>query len=98
MAHAFGTPVMPHVWGSDVLIAVDMHLVSVIPDIPGGLHQFEPMLEYDTTPNLFHEHLLAEPLGIREQVKATGGCIRPPQKPGIGVELNEDFIHKYRVA
>ena len=56
------------------------------------------MLEYDTTPNLFHEHLLAEPLGIREQVKSSGGCVRPPQGPGIGVELNEDFIRQYRVA
>jgi D-galactarolactone cycloisomerase len=98
MAHAFGTPVIPHVWGSDVLIAVDMHLVSVLPDIPGGLHQFQPMLEYDTTPNLFHEHLLTEPLGIREQVKATGGYVRPPQGPGIGVELNDDFVKKYRVG
>jgi D-galactarolactone cycloisomerase len=98
MAHAFGIPVMPHVWGSDVLIAVDMHLVSVIPDLPGGLHQFQPMLEYDTTPNLFHEHLLTESLGIREQVKSTGGLVRPPQGPGIGIELDEDFIQKYRVA
>lgn len=98
MAHAFGTPVIPHVWGSDVLIAVDMHLVSVIPDIPGGLHQFQPMLEYDTTPNLFHQHLLAEPLGVLEQVQATGGCVRPPEGPGIGIELNEDFIEKYRVG
>lgn len=98
MAHAFGTPVIPHVWGSDVLIAVDMHLVSVIPDIPGGLHQFEPLLEYDTTPNLFHEQLLNTPLGIREQIKATGGYVRPPEGPGIGIELNEDFIETYRVA
>ncbi|MBC8354981.1 MAG: mandelate racemase/muconate lactonizing enzyme family protein [Planctomycetes bacterium] len=98
LTHAFGTPVIPHVWGSDVLIAVDMHLVSVIPDIPGGLHQFEPMLEYDTTPNLFHEHLLTEPLGIREQVKETGGFVRPPQGPGIGVELDEGFVKKFRVA
>ena len=98
VAHAFGVPVMPHVWGSDVLIAVDMHLVSVIPDIPGGLHQFEPMLEYDTTPNLFHEHLLEEPLGICAQVKETGGYVRPPQGPGIGVTLNEDFVKRYRVA
>ncbi|HAA72895.1 MAG TPA: mandelate racemase, partial [Planctomycetaceae bacterium] len=64
MAHAFGTPVLPHVWGSDVLIALDMHLLAVIPDLPGGLHQFEPMLEYDTTPNLFHSQLLREPLDI----------------------------------
>ena len=98
MAHAFGTPVIPHVWGSDVLIAVNMHLVAVIPDIPGGLHQFEPLLEYDTTPNLFHEQLLQEPLDIRAQVKEQGGRVRPPQGPGIGIELNEDFVRKHRVA
>ena len=98
MAHAFGVPVMPHVWGSDVLIAVDMHLVSVIPDLPGGLYQFEPMLEYDTTPNLFHEHLLVEPLGILDQVRTTAGHVRPPQGPGIGIQLNEEFLQKFRVA
>ena len=98
MAHAFGTPVIPHVWGSDVLIAVDMHLVSVIPDLPGGLFQFEPMLEYDTTPNLFHQHLLSEPLEILRTVKAHGGRARPPQGPGIGISLNEDFVRKYRVG
>ena len=98
MAHAFGTPVIPHVWGSDVLIAVDMHLLSVIPDLPGGLHQFEPMLEYDTTANLFHSHLLAEPLNILAQVKETGGRVCPPEGPGIGIELDESFIARYRVA
>ncbi|MEE3373162.1 MAG: mandelate racemase/muconate lactonizing enzyme family protein [Planctomycetota bacterium] len=98
MAHAFGTPVIPHVWGSDVLIAVDMHLLAVIPDLPGGLHQFEPMLEYDTTPNLFHSQLLAEPLNILAQVSANGGRVRPPEKPGIGVELDEEFIAHHRVA
>ena len=98
MAHAFGTPVIPHVWGSDVLIAVDMHLVTVLPDLPGGLVQFEPMLEYDTTPNLFHERLLVEPLGVLEQVRQNGGRVRPPEKPGIGIELDEAFVHEYRVG
>lgn len=58
----------------------------------------QPMLEYDTTFNLFHEHQLAEPHGIFEQVKATGGRIRPPQGLGMGIAHNEDFVQKYRVA
>jgi len=98
MAHAFGTPVIPHVWGSDVLIAVDLHLVSVLPDLPGGLVQQEPMLEYDTTPNLFHERLLVEPLCVLEQVRDNRGRVRPPEGPGIGIELDEDFIQQYRVG
>ena len=57
-----------------------------------GLYQFQPALEYDTTSNLCHEHLLAEPPGIFERVKATGGCIRPPHGPGMGIAFNEDFI------
>jgi D-galactarolactone cycloisomerase len=97
LANTFGIPVVPHVWGSDVLIAVDMHLVSVLPDIPGGLFQFEPMLEYDTTPNRFREELLTEPLNIKKQVKDSGGYARVLEKPGIGIELNEDFIRRYQV-
>jgi len=95
LANSFGIPVIPHVWGSDVLIAVDMHLVSVLPDIPGGLFQFEPMLEYDTTPNLFREHLLTEPLNIKQQVATRGGQATVPEGPGIGIQLNEDFIRRY---
>ena len=98
MAHAFGTPVIPHVWGSDILIAVDLHLVSVLPDIPGGLHQFQPMLEYDTTPNLFHEDLLTTPLSIPQQVRDNHGRAKPPEGPGIGIELNDAFVEKYRVG
>jgi len=98
MAHAFGTPVIPHAWGSDVLIAVDMHLVASLPDIPGGLHQFAPMLEYDTTPNLFHEKMLRESLRVREQVRETGGFAGPPEGVGIGIELDDDFVEEYRVG
>lgn len=96
LANTFGIPVVPHVWGSDVLVAVDMHLVATLPDIPGGLFQFEPMLEYDTTPNPFREHLLVEPLGIKQQVQATGGYVSVLEKPGIGVELNAELIERYR--
>lgn len=97
LASAFGTPVVPHVWGSDVLIAVNLHLAHALPDIPGGLFQFEPMLEYDTTPSLFREHLLAESLDIRGQVKRNGGRVSVGDKPGLGIALNWDFVEKYRV-
>lgn len=98
LAQAYGTPVIPHVWGSDVLIAVDMHLAAALPDIPGGLVQFEPMLEYDTTPNRFHKELLAESLDILGQVKRSGGRATPPDKPGLGIDLNWDFVEAMRVA
>lgn len=97
LANAYGTPVIPHVWGSDVLIATDLHLASALPDIPGGLHPFEPMLEYDTTPNLFREHLLTEPLDIKGQVRRNNGRVTVGDKPGLGIELNWEFVEKYQV-
>ena len=97
LASAYGTPVIPHVWGSDVLVATDLHLAAALPDIPGGLHQFEPMLEYDTTPSLFREHLLTEPLDIKGQVKRNNGRATVADKPGLGIELNWEFVEKYQV-
>ncbi|MDH4247885.1 MAG: mandelate racemase/muconate lactonizing enzyme family protein [Deltaproteobacteria bacterium] len=98
LASAFGIPVIPHVWGSDVLLAVDMHLVASLPDIPGGLVSFDPMLEYDTTYSPFRDRLLVEPFDIPGQVKHSGGKVRVPEKPGLGVTLNMDVVKKYRVA
>jgi D-galactarolactone cycloisomerase len=97
LASTFGIPLIPHVWGCAVTIALNMHLIAALPDAPGGLYQFEPMLEYDTTPNRFREQLLAEPLDVLGQVKMSGGWVTVPDKPGIGVELDEDFVKKYRV-
>jgi D-galactarolactone cycloisomerase len=97
LASTFGIPVIPHVWGSAVAVAVNLHLIAALPDAPGGLFQFEPMLEYDTTPNRFREQLVTEPLDILGQVKANGGWVAVPDKPGIGVELDEAFVKQYRV-
>ena len=98
MANAHGIPVIPHVWGSDILLAVDMHLVASLPDLSGGLYPFEPMLEFDTTPSLFRQHLLTNPLDIAGQVKKSGGTVAVPEGPGLGIELNRDFMRRYQVA
>ncbi len=98
MATAWGVPIVPHVWGSEVLMAADMHLVASLPDLPGSLTPVQPMLEYDTTPNLFREHLAREPLDILRQVKEQDGYVDIPRKPGLGVELNADFVKKYQIG
>jgi D-galactarolactone cycloisomerase len=98
MAHAHLTPVVPHVWGSAVAIAVNLHLVAAMPPLPGGLHPREPMLEFDTTDNLFRDELLVEPLGIQAQVKRTGGFAAIPAGPGIGVEPDRTFIDRYEIT
>lgn len=97
LCHTHFTPVVNHVWGSAVAIATNLQLLAAMPVIPGGLHPWEPMLEFDTTDNRFRDQLLAEPLDIQGQVKRNGGKVRVPTEPGIGVTPDSDFIAEYEI-
>lgn len=95
LCHAHFTPVVNHVWGSAIAVATNLQLLAAMPPLPGGLHPWEPLLEFDTTDNKFRDELLAEPLDIQNQVAASGGFVAIPQGPGIGVEPDRDFLNHY---
>lgn len=91
-------PVVNHVWGSAVAVATNLHLLTAMPPMPGGLHPFVPMLELDTTPNRFRDELACEPLDIEGQLAAHNGTVAPPTVPGIGVEPDLAFLARFKVA
>ena len=97
LCHAHFTPVINHVWGSAVAVATNMQLLAAMPPMPGGLHPWEPMLEFDTTDNKFRDELLQEPLDIQRQVKNNNGRIKVPDAAGIGVEPDREFIRHYEI-
>lgn len=96
LAHTHFVPVVNHVWGSAVAVSVNLHLLTAMPDLPGGAHPTGPSLEFDTTHNLFLEELLETPLDIRGQV-ASSGQAAPPVGPGIGVSVDEAFLRRFEV-
>jgi D-galactarolactone cycloisomerase len=98
MAHAHLTPVVPHVWGSAVAVATNLQLLASMPPMPGGLHPHEPMLEFDTTHNLFRDELLIKPLDIQAQVMESGGFATVPGGPGLGIEPDRAFIERYEIS
>jgi D-galactarolactone cycloisomerase len=98
LAHSHFVPVVNHVWGSGVAVAMNLHLLAALPDLPGGAHPVQPMLEYDTTPNRFREELLKEPLNILKQVKENGGWVGLPKGPGLGIDIDFDFVKTFQVA
>jgi len=98
LCHAHFTPVINHVWGSAIAVATNLQLLAAMPSMPGGLHQWEPMLEFDTTDNRFRDQLLTEPLDIQGQVKHNNGKVRIPNGPGIGVTPDMDFIAQYEIV
>lgn len=98
LCHAHFTPVVNHVWGSAIAVATNMHLLAAMPPLPGGLHPWEPMLEFDTTDNKFRDDLLLEPLDIQGQVASNDGLVTIPDGPGLGVTPDHDFIRHYDIG
>lgn len=91
-------PIVNHVWGSALSVAVNLHLLTSMPDMPGGLFPSKPMLEFDTTSkNIFVTNLSEEKFSIFDQVKNNEGFVRPLEEIGIGINPNKDFIKKYEV-
>lgn len=98
LCHAHFTPVVNHVWGSAIAVATNMHLLAAMPPLPGGLHLWEPMLEFDTTHNSFRDDFLTTPMDIQGQVGARDGTVALPTGPGLSVTPDPDFIRKFDIC
>ena len=98
LCHAHFTPVINHVWGSAIAVAANLQLLAAMPPLPGGLHPWEPMLEFDTTDNKFRDELVPDMPSIQDQVKRNGGRVSVPGRPGLGVEPDRDFMRHYEIA
>jgi len=83
MAELFHMPVVPHVFASAVCLVANMHLIASIPN--GNI------LELDRNVYPLRDELTTEPIEIID------GFVRLPNKPGLGIELNEDTVKKYQI-
>lgn len=84
LAHAFRLPVIPHVFSSAVSSIANMHFIA---SIPNG-----SWLEWDQNPNALRSELFEEPLTLDAE-----GRVRLPDRPGLGVTLNQATIDRYRI-
>ena len=89
-------PIVNHVWGSALSVAVNLHLLTSLPDMPGGLFPTKSMLEFDTTEkNIFITDLAEEKFSILDQVKNKDGFASPLENIGIGINPKKEFIKEY---
>jgi L-alanine-DL-glutamate epimerase-like enolase superfamily enzyme len=84
LAQAYNLPVIPHVFASGLATIANMHLIASLSN--AGL------LECDQNPNPLRSELFNEPLEIDRN-----GQITLPDRPGLGVTLNQETIAKYQV-
>jgi D-galactarolactone cycloisomerase len=83
LAEASGIPIATHTWSDAVAVLANAHLVAASAN---GL-----MVEIDRTGNPFLEEL------PRQQLAIADGYLTLPDAPGLGVELDEEFVDAHRV-
>jgi L-rhamnonate dehydratase len=83
LCSTFNRSCIPHCWSSDILVSATLSVITAI----GNVDYFE----FDVWDTPIRKGVAKEP------IKAENGFVRVPDGPGLGIELNEDFIAKYSV-
>jgi D-galactarolactone cycloisomerase len=81
--------VIPHVWGTNVGLAASLQFFAALPNVPERRFPAEPFFEYDRSPNPLRTGVTPE------QFEMVDGCLRIPDRPGLGVSLDMDFVRQY---
>ncbi|WP_346882151.1 mandelate racemase/muconate lactonizing enzyme family protein [uncultured Algibacter sp.] len=91
IASTNGVDLIPHTWGTSIGIHVAMHFISNIESIPGRMYQPDFLMEYDQTENGLREKL------TYPAIKMEDGYIEVPNRPGLGIDVDEDVLHEYAI-
>ena len=92
MATAHGVECVPHAWGSAIGLAATLQFLAAIPDQPPSLFPNPVMLEFEQTENPFRDDLAKNP------ITQSGGRVKIPDGPGLGIEVERSVIDQYRVG
>lgn len=92
MATLENVKISPHVWTGAVGIAASLQFAAALPTYPHSTNVPEPFyFEFDRADNGLRDELLAEPFD------PTGGILKIPDDPGLGVEIDHNTIERYRI-
>ncbi len=85
--------IRPHVWNSAVGLAAAIQFAATVPSYPmRSDRSTRPILfEFDRSENPLRNELLAEPFD------PTGGELSVPDAPGLGIEIDETAVERFRV-
>lgn len=89
LAHANRKLCIPHTWGNGIGLAGNLQVALALPNCPFFEYPFDP----EVYPVSHNQGMLREPLVIDDE-----GYVHPTDRPGLGVELNEDVIERHTVA
>ena len=82
IASAHHISVVPHAWSSGIVIAASLHFIASEAN--------SNLLEYCVWDTPIRREMLVEDFEV------VNGYVTVPQKPGLGIEISEEAIEKYR--
>lgn len=89
LAEAAGLELAPHTWTHGIGLLANLHLVASIPN--------SSWFEFPHEPPGWPASALSQMLVEKPWIEADG-CLAVPDRPGIGVELDEELIQRHTVA
>ncbi len=84
IAAAWNLRLAPHLWTGALAFAAGMHVAAAS---PGGW-----ILEYSLGANPLLHELAQEKFSVKD------GMVEIPERPGLGITINQDFVDRYAVA
>lgn len=85
LARERGVETVPHAWKSGIVKAASLHVNAVLAD---GMLQ-----EYCVADTPINQTLVKERMPVDD-----GGYVAVPTGPGLGIELDEDVLERYRIS
>jgi D-galactarolactone cycloisomerase len=92
LAQANGVEINPHVWGSGIAQAASLQVIAALPNTVHSLYPRQPILEYDRSSHPFRNELVDRALTLNKE-----SMVDIPKSSGLGIEVNQNTIIKYRV-
>lgn len=89
LASSNGIDFIPHTWGTGIGLHVSLHFISNLESIPGRMYQPDFLMEFDQTENGLRDKLTFP------QLKMKDGYLEVPNKPGLGIEIDEEVLRKF---
>ena len=82
MADLHGTQVIPHCWSTDILVSATLNFIATLSDCP--------YLEFCVVDNPIRRSVIQEPIEVVD------GMVSIPNRPGLGLELNDKIVEDLR--
>jgi L-alanine-DL-glutamate epimerase-like enolase superfamily enzyme len=83
LSKEYGVKLVPHGFSTGILIAATAHFLAAC--------ETTDLIEYSQSDSPIYNHL------VKNKIEFENGFIKVPDSPGLGIELDEEIIEKYRI-